>query len=66
MLVQVVRAEVRGGGRNRQPSAVGHGVAGVDGEVEDRVFELVHVDGDLPQSAREHGFDGDRFADGSA
>ena len=46
-----------------QAAAIGHRVAGVDGEVEDRVFELIGIDRDLPQAACEHGLDGDGLAD---
>ena len=55
--------EIGVGGLDRQAAAVGHRVARVDREIEDRVFELVGIDRDLPQSAGEHGLDGDGLAD---
>ncbi len=42
------------GGLDREPPAVGHRVAGVDGEVEDRVLELVGVAEGQPQAAGHH------------
>ena len=37
------------GGLDGQPAAIGHGVAGVDAQVEQRAFELVLVDQVAPQ-----------------
>ncbi len=44
------------GGLYRQPAAIGHGVAGIDAEIENDVFELVRIDIDIPQSPAKHGF----------
>src|SRR5262249_56789027 len=40
-------------GADRQHAAVGHGVAGIDREIDDRLLELSDVGLDLPEIARE-------------
>ena len=53
-------------GLDRDAAAVGHGVAGVDAEVQQRVLELWRVDQSRPQPRRAHHFNGDGGADGPA
>ena len=43
------------GGFQRQPAAIGHGVAGVDDDVHDRLLHLHRIDADLPQVALRSG-----------
>ena len=52
-------------GLDRQAPSVGHRVAGVDSQVQQRILELVRVDQRGPEAARPHRLDGDRGADGS-
>nr|GEU28229.1 hypothetical protein [Tanacetum cinerariifolium] len=40
-----------------EPAGAFHGVARIDGQVQDRVFHLGHVDGSAPQAAGHHGLD---------
>ncbi len=47
-LRDVVLVEIRVGGLDGEAAAVGHGVARVDGEVDDGVLELVGVGEDRP------------------
>ena len=54
------------GGLDRQPAAVRHGVARIDREVEDRVFELAGIGMGAPQPAGQHGLDADRLAERAA
>ena len=42
------------GGLDRQPTAIGHGVAGVDAEVEQRVFQLVRIGQHRPKPRPGH------------
>ena len=51
------------GGAQRQPAALGHGVAGVDREVHDHLLELGNVDLDRPQIAAVHHVKRDLLAD---
>ena len=53
------------GGLDRQLAAVGHGIARVDAEVENGVFELVGVDQRRPQAARADDLDLDAGPDGA-
>ncbi len=55
--------EMAVGGLDGEPPAVRHRVARVDGEVDDRILELVRVDRGVPQPAGEHGLDRHRLAD---
>ena len=64
MLAGVTLVEIGVGGLDREPAALGHGVARVDREIDDGVFELVGIDRRLPQTAGQHGLDRDRLADG--
>ena len=48
-----------------EPAAVGHGVTGVDGEVQQRIFQLCLVDHGVPLPTAEHGFDLDVLAQGA-
>ena len=57
--------EIAVGGLDGQLAALRHRVARIDGEIDQRVFELVGIGKDVPQPARQHGFDRDRFAEGA-
>ena len=50
-------------GPHREPAAIGHGVAGVDGEIDDHLLELRDVDLDRPQIAAVHQIELDLLAD---
>ena len=50
---------------DRQPSAAGHGVAGVDGQIEQGAFELIRVDQGLFQVGGQHRIDLDVGAQGA-
>ena len=63
ILRRIVAVEMGVGGLDGELAAVGHGVARVDREVEDRVFELVGIGLDPPQAGGEHGLDLDRLAE---
>ena len=54
------------GGLDRQPAAVGHRVAGVDAQVQQRVFKLVGIDQRGPQPGRGDHLDVMRRTDGAA
>jgi len=54
------------GGLDQQVAAVGHGVARVDDEVEQRALKLVRVAQRRPQALHKPGFNLDRRADGTA
>ena len=54
------------GGLDGEPAALGHGVAGVDAEVEERVLELVGVDQRRPEARRAATTSTRRRADGAA
>src|SRR5205823_1724646 len=56
-----IGADVRRAQRER--TAVGHGVPGVDGEVDDRLLELADVGLDLPEVAYQRNVELDLFAD---
>ncbi len=58
--------EIGVGGLDGQPPAGGHGVAGVDREIQDRDLELVGVGMDRPEPPGQHGLDRDLLADGAA
>lgn len=62
----IVLVEIGVGGFDRDPAAVGHGIAGVEREVEQRVFELIWISEGPPQSAGQDGFERYRFAERSA
>ncbi len=49
-----------------QLAALGHGIAGIDRQVEHHLLELVRIDHGGPQAAGDHGFDLDVLADGLA
>ena len=51
---------------DRELAALGHRIACVDGEVEQRAFQLVRIDRHAPQAAREHRLDRDVLADRAA
>ena len=52
----------KGVGRlDRQPAAIRHGVARVEREVDDRIFELAAVRRDHPETAGEHRLDRNRL-----
>ena len=55
--------EVNVGRLDGQPAAVGHGVARVDDEVEERVLQLVGIGEGGPEPAALHGFHLDRLAE---
>ena len=58
--------EIGVGGLDGHLAAFGHGVARVDGEVQDRRLELVLVGEGEPQPAGQHGLERDRLAQGAA
>ena len=62
----VAIVEMRVLGLDGQMSAVRHGVAGVDHEVDDHVLELVGVDADAPQTPGQHRLEPQVGADGVA
>ena len=62
----IVLVEMAVGGLDGEPAAVRHRVARIDGEIEDRVLELVRIDRRLPQAAGQHGLDRDGLADRAA
>ncbi len=49
-----------------QLAAIGHGIARIDGEVENGIFQLVRIGQGVPQAARDDGFDLDLFTEGPA
>src|SRR5882762_9837577 len=49
-------------GLDRQLAAIGHGIAGIEGEIEDCVLELIGIGEGAPQAPRQHGFEGYLFA----
>ncbi len=59
----VAVVEHRVGKLEREPAAVGHRVARVDGEVQHHFLELMRIDLRVPEAARHHRLDLDRFAE---
>ena len=51
---------------DRQPTALRHGVAGVEGQIENGALDLGGIGQGVPQAAADYGFDFDRFAEGAA
>ena len=64
--VDIGLVEVAVGGLDRDLAAVRHGVAGIEREIEQRVFELVGIGEGAPQPAGQHGFERHRFAERAA
>ena len=62
-LGDIVLAEPRVGGLDGDVAAVGHGVAGVDDEIDDRVVDMARIGKGRPKARREYRFDFHRFAD---
>ena len=50
---------------NRQPAFAVHRVAGVDREVQDRIFQLIRVDEAIPQPTRDYRLDFDLPTEGA-
>ena len=60
---EVGRGEAGVGGLHRHGAAAGHGVAGVDDQVQQGAFDLVHVGTDRPQRLLQPALQPDRLAD---
>ena len=60
---RVALVEIDVGGLDRQLAALGHGVAGVDGKIENADLELGRIGVHPPHAAGEHGFDDDLLAE---
>jgi len=51
---------------NRQFASSIHGIPRIDGQVEQRIFDLSGINKGIPKAARDDGFDFHAFADGAS